>query len=211
MVRFLILRHGLSEGNVKGVFSGHEDVALSRSGQMQAQDAADYILKNYKVNAIYSSDLRRAVSTVTPVSECLGIPIVTDTAFREIDTGIWCGVKVEEVERLYPDEFKAYKSWDEHAVLGRKESFYDVKMRVKKAMERIAEKHDGQTVLIGAHGGVVYCLGALYSGRTFRELRLEGKIANASLTVIEFCSGVGKVVEFAKSDYLKEYEEKSNI
>ncbi len=211
MVRFLILRHGVSVGNEKGVFSGQVDVPLSKTGLRQAQDAADYILKNYKVDAVYSSDLSRAVSTVSPVSERLGLPIVKEKAFREIDTGVWCDVSVEKVKVDYQKEYDAYASWDEFAPLGGAESFFDLKLRAKNVLEELAKKHDGQTVLIGAHGGIVITLSAHYLGISYKEFRLTKKVANASLTVIEFDGGVGKVVELARCDYLKDYKQTQEV
>ena len=211
MVRFLILRHGVSVGNEKGVFSGQVDVPLSKTGLRQAEDAADYILKNYKVDAIYSSDLSRAVSTVSPVSERLGIPIIKEKAFREVDTGVWCDVPVDKVKADYPKEYDAYASWDEYAPLGGAENFFEVKMRAKKALEELAKKHDGQTVLIGAHGGIVISLGAHYLGLSYKEFRLSKKVTNASLTVIEFDGAQGKVVELARCDYLKDYRQISEV
>ena len=211
MVRFLILRHGISVGNEKGVFSGQVDVPLSDVGRKQAQDACDYVLKNYKVDAIYASDLSRAISTVTPASVQLGIPINTKTAFREIDTGVWCDVRVDTVKATYPKEYEAYASWDEYAPLGGKESFHDVRERARVALEELAKKHDGQTVLIGTHGGIVITLGAFYLGISYKEFRLTKKVTNASLTVIEFENGVGKVVELARCDYLKDYKSAAEV
>ena len=75
MVTFLLLRHGISENNVKQWSSGHYDTPLADLGREQAKKACAYICKSYSVDAIWSSDLSRAMDTARPAAESLGLEI----------------------------------------------------------------------------------------------------------------------------------------
>jgi hypothetical protein len=64
MTTILLVRHGFSVANSKGIFAGHTDVELSQTGVLQAELVCDYVNQNFKVDAVYSSDLQRAFKTV---------------------------------------------------------------------------------------------------------------------------------------------------
>ena len=68
MVKILLVRHGQSLSNDSGTITGQIDSPLSNLGLKQAELVSNYIFKNYSVNAIYSSDLTRAVDTLKPLS-----------------------------------------------------------------------------------------------------------------------------------------------
>jgi len=63
----VIIRHGQSQGNAEGRFGGHTDTPLSPRGRRQATATAR-ALASEKFNAIYSSDLPRAIETATPLA-----------------------------------------------------------------------------------------------------------------------------------------------
>ena len=63
MTTVLLIRHGQSVTNVTQVFTGHYDVPLSPLGQEQARRTAAYLQKNFRIDAIYASDLMRAMQT----------------------------------------------------------------------------------------------------------------------------------------------------
>ena len=82
--RILLVRHGESEGNVLGVFTGHSGYPLTENGHRQAKLTAEYIRENYPVEAVYSSDLPRAYQTAEHIARAFDLPVVTDCCFREI-------------------------------------------------------------------------------------------------------------------------------
>ena len=66
--RLFLIRHGQSAGNAEGRFGGHGPTPLSELGFKQAEVTAATIAKE-GVNAIYSSDLLRAVQTAEPLAK----------------------------------------------------------------------------------------------------------------------------------------------
>jgi broad specificity phosphatase PhoE len=65
-------------------FAGNLDVELSDLGKKQAELAAEYITKNFSVDKIYSSNLKRAYDTAVPTAKKLGLDINATSDFIEI-------------------------------------------------------------------------------------------------------------------------------
>src|SRR3989338_7312590 len=83
-----LIRHGESIGNAKGIHQGQKnDFSLSALGRKQS-----YFLKkrfeHLKIDAIYSSDLRRAKETAEIISESKRLIPLLDKRLRERDFGL---------------------------------------------------------------------------------------------------------------------------
>ena len=74
MTTLIFVRHGESKSNENGLFTGQTDVALSALGKRQAQALKEHLLRNYTIDRIYASDLKRAYDTVLPFAEAAGLP-----------------------------------------------------------------------------------------------------------------------------------------
>ena len=64
MTVMYFVRHGQSEGNVRGGFAGRVDYALSEKGERQARRTADF-LRDVHLDAVCASPLRRAQATAS--------------------------------------------------------------------------------------------------------------------------------------------------
>ncbi|QJC33562.1 2,3-diphosphoglycerate-dependent phosphoglycerate mutase [Enterobacteriaceae endosymbiont of Donacia provostii] len=64
-MRLVLLRHGESEWNKKNLFTGWQDVSLSKEGEIEAKQAGKILKKNnFKFNYAYTSFLKRAICTL---------------------------------------------------------------------------------------------------------------------------------------------------
>ena len=201
MVKLVLLRHGLSSTNKSKCFCGQYDAPLEPLGHIQAQIVAEYIVKNYKIDCIYSSDLIRVVDTVTPTAQRLGLAIEKSKDLREINIGHWQARLLTEIEKAEPDAFARYKVGDTSLVMGGMESFDMVRERAIKLVDYIAQKHDGKTVLIATHGGVIrmLCEGWLNIGDV--EMREKYRITNASITEVDYDNGKANIISIANNSY----------
>ena len=68
MARLLLVRHGLTEFNEDRRFMGFSDIELSAAGRRQAERLRDY-LADEKIDAVYSSDLKRTVEMAEVILE----------------------------------------------------------------------------------------------------------------------------------------------
>ena len=146
--RILLVRHGQSEWNAVGRWQGQADSPLSDQGRLQAREAARAV---GAVDAVWASDLQRAVETATIIAGEIGVgPVVVDPALRERDAGEFSGLTRAEIEERFPGYLAAHRrppGWepDEHLLA-----------RALGALHRIAGEVPGGDVLVVTHGGLVY-------------------------------------------------------
>lgn len=185
--KLIILRHGESLANAEHIYIGHADWDLSPLGKEQAELIADF-LDGEKVDYIYSSDLMRAYNTALPCAKRRNMDIIKSRALREIDLGVWQGMKVAEIEEKWEKEFN--EGW--RADFGRfcppgGESIPHLARRIKEEITRIASKHFGSTVIIACHAAAIRAFWGKITSTPAEDV--AGKIPfphNASVSTVYF-------------------------
>lgn len=81
-----LFRHGETDWNREGRLQGHTDTPLNATGLTQAQALAES-LRPHRLDAVVSSDLKRAQTTAQIVAEALRVPLFTEAGLRETDVG----------------------------------------------------------------------------------------------------------------------------
>ena len=153
----VIIRHGQSQGNAEGRFGGHTDTPLSPRGRRQAEATAR-ALASEKFDAIYSSDLPRAIETASPLARITGVPLETTDAFRERSVGVMEGLTFEEAAERYPEQYQALLRRDfEHVLLGG-ESYRQTLDRAAGKLDEVIEKHRGGRIVVFTHTGAICIL-----------------------------------------------------
>ncbi len=149
VTRLLLVRHGQSEWNAAGRWQGQADPPLSALGREQAYRAATAL--TYGVEAVVTSDLRRAHDTATIMAERLGLdPVSVDAQWRERDVGEFTGLTRGEIEQRWPGilvpatpEIPGGEAPD--ALL----------RRACAAVDGVVAAHAGASVLVVSHGGLI--------------------------------------------------------
>ena len=151
-MKLLIIRHGESEADILNVHEGRADFNLTDKGHSQAQAMADYVSKNYCIDKIYASPLKRAVQTATHLSEATAIPVTTDENLMEFNNGLIAGLSREEADAKYPK----VQNLPVHAAVYGQESKLEFRHRAEYILSKIiAENDDNATVAIVSHGGLI--------------------------------------------------------
>lgn len=154
MVKVVFVRHGQTEWNVSGRYQGQSDVALSAAGLAQAEKlAAEFPVA--KLDAIYASDLVRARVTAETVAQKFGLPVQLEPAFRELSFGDWEGLTYEEIVASWPDAMRNFLAHPDILEVPNGESFPAVQQRALERLHELLAKHEGQTIMIAAHGAVL--------------------------------------------------------
>ena len=134
---------------------GHLDSPLSDLGERQAQAIADR-LRAVTFSHLYSSDLGRAVQTATCISNETGHEINLDIELRERNMGIFQGYTRSEMKENYPDEWDQYNSRNKFDyVIPNGESQRQRLERSIRVINRLADTHEGKTIVVVSHGGIL--------------------------------------------------------
>ena len=182
MTTLLLARHGETDWNDARRWQGHADQPLNDTGRAQAAGLAES-LAGMPIAAIHSSDLARARETAEIVGARLELPVVVDPALREVDVGNWSGVVHDEIPGRFPEGFARWQNGG-HGWEGG-ETYDEMGARAVGALLRIAAAHDGETVLVVAHGGTIRACRAAAEGLSYRELRETGLPPAANCSVHE--------------------------
>lgn len=150
----IIVRHGETLWNIKGIRQGHLDSPLTESGVAQASALGERI-KRERSSALYSSDLGRAVQTAKMIAELTGHEIFTDARLRERHLGIFQGLSADEMKQKHPEEYRLNRSLSPDYVIPGGESIVQQVARNIACLNEIAEKHLGETIVVVTHGGVL--------------------------------------------------------
>lgn len=154
MARLIFIRHGETDWNLQMRYQGHTDIPLNERGRSQARSIARHLRQHEAVEAVYSSDLSRCRETAEIVASAFGLPVVASERLRELKFGLWEGLKYEELDRSYHQEFQDwFQDTLNYAVPGG-ESFAIALERMLPCVHNIAGRHRG-TVAICSHGGLI--------------------------------------------------------
>jgi broad specificity phosphatase PhoE len=137
-MKLYIVRHGQTDYNLNDLLQGWTDNPLNQEGLKQAEEISK-ILKNYKIEVIFSSDLKRAIQTAQIIQEANphkpGLTI--DSRIREQFMGDWEGKNFKKVLAENESFFRKAK---ENPLLYNPpngEKFLDVIKRVKNFLEEL--------------------------------------------------------------------------
>ncbi|MDR0934074.1 MAG: histidine phosphatase family protein [Burkholderiaceae bacterium] len=182
----LIIRHGQTEWNVARRLQGHSDIPLNEKGMEQALALAD-ALREESFNAIYSSDLQRALKTAEAIAKWHNLPVTADAAFRERSYGVVEGLSREELKSRYPDDHAAWYSADpDHrfpAGTRPSESIRTLHNRAIDAIFRIAGQHAGEKIILVAHFGIIE---AAYRAANDLPLDIRNRVPVANTSINRF-------------------------
>jgi len=155
--RIIAIRHGETAWNVASRLQGQLDVPLNERGQAQARLTAQSLLED-RPDVLYSSDLSRARDTARAISETLGLPLTERASLRERHFGHWQGQTYAEIEQQWPDLSELWRRRLPEFGPAGGETLQAFSDRCVAAFAALAEPHEGKTVVIVTHGGVLDCL-----------------------------------------------------
>ena len=180
---FTVIRHGETAANRDRVIQGQSDVPLSPAGIRQAEMLAER-WKDRRFDAVYSSDLSRALRTAEIVAP-YAKPVPT-AELREMDLGAWVGHTTEEVAERFPDEWKAFRSCSVDCRARGGESRRDLLERTTRFFRSAARRHDGQNVLAVTHGGALRAFFLMLMGGSLNAGALLPSTGNTGVSVARY-------------------------
>tara|TARA_B100000929_G_C15505951_1_gene418868 strand:+ start:2391 stop:3032 length:642 start_codon:yes stop_codon:yes gene_type:complete len=151
----IFVRHGRTPTTGTKLPGRAPNLHLSNEGKSQAEMVAKEIEKSSssflgtKVSAVYASPMERTQETAKPIAKTLNLRVRTLQGLNECDFGDWTGRRLRDLSKL--------KSW---STIQKKpssfrfpngESFTEMQNRMLKTVDKILERHPGETVVCVSH------------------------------------------------------------
>lgn len=186
-MRIFLIRHGRQDSPLCNV-----NVPLSVEGRRQAGLLGER-LKGEHVDAVWSSDLIRAVETADIINGYLHVPREVRGDLREISFGDMEGLPDAVIADKFEDFLRGRAKMEKDMAYPGGESAADVIARTLPVMKEIMEREYG-TVAVVTHGGVNRSLVAYYLGMDLARVPLlAGHMENCGITELWARKSDGRV------------------
>jgi len=162
----IFIRH--AETDLAGTFCGHTDPPINARGRTQAAELIER-LRSEPFDAIYSSDLRRAVETATSLARTFAVPCTTTPNLREIYFGDWEAMTWNEIEERDIDYARRWtESFPDLAAPGG-EPFAIFESRVLEEFSHLLDLATDKRIAVVTHGGVMRIVLRTLLGHTAQQ------------------------------------------
>mgnify|MGYP003591626579 FL=1 len=204
VTRIIAIRHGETAWNVDTRIQGHLDIPLNEIGEWQAQQAGQ-ALADESVDAIYSSDLKRAYATAEAVARTTRAPLHSTQGLRERSFGDFQGRTFAQIEAELPDQAMRWRKRDPEFIPGGGgESLTMLRTRIEHTVNELASQHPNEQIVLVAHGGV---LDVLYRLATKLDLQAPRtwQLTNAAINRLLWTPDNGlALVGWADTEHLNQ-------
>ena len=151
----LLARHGETDYNAAPRrIQGRLDVPLNDRGREQARELAAEAAR-HPIEALWSSDLSRALETAAIVGAAIGLEARVDPRLAEADWGDWQDRMAEDIAREEPDLWEQVSASAPAWRFPGGESIEEHMIRTWAALDDIAA--EGVPALVVCHGGTIRC------------------------------------------------------
>jgi probable phosphoglycerate mutase len=148
-MELLLIRHGLPVR--RELESGAADPELSEAGVLQARHLAEY-LSSERLDAVYTSPLRRAHQTAEPVAAAQDLPLIVVDEVAEWDRHSNEYIPMEELKASGDPRWQQVIRGEWPA---RELSPLEFRDQVVATLETLIGTHGGQRIAVVCHGGVI--------------------------------------------------------
>ncbi len=188
----IIVRHGRTVANAKGLLQGRIDNPLDVQGLRQAQHIARAL---GHVDVAISSPLQRALQTAEP----LGLPCRVDQRWVELDYGEWDEKPVSEITK---EQWASWRSDSSFTPPGG-ESLQQLDTRIAEACEELLPEAEKSNIAVFTHvspikSAVSWTLGAE------QQISWSLNVGQAQITRIAIREGRPVLVSFNETWHLED-------
>lgn len=185
-LRLYLLRHGQTQMSRANVFCGRAlDPELTADGVAMAE-AFCAAYRDTQWTAIYSSPLKRAVTTALPLSTAIGRNVEQRDALAEIDYGAWDGLTAESVAREWHVEYERWTADPAWNPPTNGETAIALAQRMTSVVEEITSAHMDGNVLVVSHKASIRVLLCALLGVDVGRFRYRFGCPVGSATIVEF-------------------------
>ena len=203
MTKIYLIRHAEAEGNLYRRMHGHYNSLITDNGYRQIQALAQRF-KDIPIDAVYSSDLFRTMTTARAICDTKNLPLTTRPDLREIHMGDWEDRTFAAIAMVEPEMMGYFSQSSPLYRAPNGESFQEVRDRGSAAILDIAAQHEGQTVAIFAHGTLIRNSLAVFQGIGPEGMHKMKHSDNTAVAYLEVEKGKVEVVFADDNSHLSE-------
>ena len=189
-MRLILTRHGETVENLGRILQGHLDGKLSEKGLWQARRIA-FRFCGERLDAIYSSDLRRAVEGALEISKYHKETLVHYRRYlRETDLGDWTGKGYDEIDAQNPP--------------ANLETNENLQVRAQKFLNEVAKYSSDSTILEHTHNWINKAILSLILEQPASYIKDAEDFDNASVSVVELDCNSNNILVFNSVRHLRD-------
>lgn len=195
----ILVRHGQTDSNIRGLLHGQTDVPLTERGIAQAHLVAARLGREDGIAALYTSPLERARHTADIIGATIDRQPAPHPGLMEIHFGVAEGLTFEEVLARHP-ELGLSEDMEPAAdlVWPGGESRHQFRLRVTETLHGLLDAYRGEKIVVVAHGGVISVGVGVLLGEPDVGWR-RYMVANCAITQLEW-PGPGQAARAACLD-----------
>jgi broad specificity phosphatase PhoE len=185
VTRVVLIRHGQTDWNAQDRWQGQTPVPLNAIGYEQAAKLAEH-LKDFSLEALYTSDIPRAYQTAAVVGDAIGLQPLVDVRLRELRAGRFEGLSQAVLRTRFAAELLQWNTNLDYTPPGG-ESRRKTQERALHAFRDITTFDPNREIAIVTHGGTI----RLLLMRLFRgdQAVAKARISNTAYTILERAEG----------------------
>lgn len=152
-MKLYLFRHGETNYNKYGIFTGWKDASLTKKGVEDALKIRKQLRDEY-IDLAITSDLKRAKQTLKIALEGKNITVIIARELRERDYGYLSGKNKLKLKKEKP---LLYELYHRSAIISPPagENFNMVMQRVEVFLKKLLKNHKNKAIAISAHGNSI--------------------------------------------------------
>lgn len=201
MTTIYLIRHAEAEGNLYRRIHGQYNSLITDNGYRQIR-ALQERFADVPIDAVYSSDLFRTMTTARAIYVPKGLPLQTRSDLRELNMGEWEDRSWAGIDRANKEMMGLFSATSPDFRAPGGESFPEVRRRGTAALLDIAAKHPNGTVAVFAHGTFIRNTVAEFLGIGPENMKKMGHSDNTAVSLLEIENGKVHVVYMDDNSHL---------
>jgi len=153
MLRLILVRHGQTDANLNHFLQGQSDGVLNTTCLQQVQALGKH-LKEFSIDHVISSPLRRAQQTAAAIAQYHDLEVTTSALIREWNCGLLDGVPAE----VFRKKLKAFDGPLSSFRPEEGETLLEVRQRAAQFLDELMARYQGETVVVCSHGDFMRAL-----------------------------------------------------
>jgi broad specificity phosphatase PhoE len=191
-----MVRHGETVWHAENRYTGATDVPLTDRGREQAARLAAWAA-TAGLDALWSSDLTRAVDTIAPAAAATGMAPRRDDRLREIAFGQGEGLTGAEMRERFPERYAAFVRDPVGGHLPGGEHPVEAVRRASACLDEVVADHAGGRVLVVWHSTLMRLVLCDWLGIPMSEYRRRlPMVRNVGITEVRVADGRRALLQF---------------